>query len=137
MIMITDTRKANHPALIISLVILVVSFVGVIVFLACCSECPWRHLFHHARAPDDPGRTEPLLRPTRSRRVSAPEPSRPIPIPGAVARPRHRPGETRQLDVPGTSDGSGSIRRPDKEPRSDRLGSVSEEYLRSSSPHVH
>lgn len=86
MILNTDRGKTDQSALIVSLVILVVSFVGVIVFLACCSECPRPRLFHRGRVPEEPGPETPL-------RPGTPPPSQPIAIPGAVATSRHRPVE--------------------------------------------
>lgn len=131
MVVNSDSRKTNHPALIVSLIILVVSFVGVIVFLACCSECPRRPIFRRARAPHEPSPETPL-------RPGTPPPSRPIAIPGGVARPRHRPDERECPDPQVSSSGAisrlGSGEEAEAEEERSGPGSVLSEYLRRLSP---
>lgn len=122
MIMYNDTRKTNHTALIVSLVILVVSFVGVIVFLACCSECPRRPLFRRAQAPDEQGPETPL-------QPGTPPPSRPIAIPGAVATSRHRQAEREWPDAQASSGGATSTQSSDAETERSGPDSVPLEYL--------
>lgn len=132
MIVNSDSRKTNHPALIVSLIILVVSFVGVIVFLACCSECPRRPIFRRARVPDE-------LSPEKPLRPGTTPSSAPIAIPGAVARPRHRSDDERecsdaQVSSSGAISSQGSGEEAEAEAERSGPDSVPSEYLRGSFP---
>lgn len=90
--MFTSTGKPNYTAALVSLIILLVAFFGVIGFLVCCSEWPQRRLSRHARLPGEPTRR----RDTNSTDTpSTPGVSaEPIAIPGAAvsARPRTADG---------------------------------------------
>lgn len=86
--MFTSTTKPNYTAALVSLIVLLVAFLGVIGFLACCSEWPQRRLSRHARLPDDPPRRRDTPTP------DTPGSAEPIAIPGAAvsARPRAADG---------------------------------------------
>lgn len=104
--MSTSSRKTDQSSLIISLVILGVSFIGVIVLLSFCSEWYRRRLFRHVQIPDENNENndEP---PQPS--VPSSQNSSPIPIPAAAARPSHILGDGEWTDS--SEEGAGSSRQ--------------------------
>lgn len=91
--MFTSTSGPNFTAALVSLIVLLLAFFGVIGFLVCCSEWPQRRLSRHAQLPDE---APPLPDAPTPGTASTPgtqgtSSAEPIAIPGAVAasvRPR-------------------------------------------------
>lgn len=87
--MFTSTSGPNFTAALVSLIVLLLAFLGVIGFLVCCSEWAQRRLSRHARLPDEPPPQRDASTPGTQGTCSA----EPIAIPGAAASVRPRAGD--------------------------------------------